>query len=133
LTFVYVILALPYAYRSIESGFGTIDAPVLADAARTLGYSWPMVILRVLVPNLRAAILSASVITVALVLGEFTIASLLNFTTLQVVINQLGQTDAQVSVAVALAALLFGFVLLLIISLFGRRNALMPMVPEEEE
>src|SRR5947209_10541849 len=132
LTFVYVILALPFAYRSIETGFGTIDARTLADAARTLGYSWPMVILRVLVPNLRAAIMSAAVITVALVLGEFTIASLLNFNTLQVAINLLGKRDAQVSVAVSLAALLFGFVLLLLISLFGRRQALMPLALEDE-
>ena len=63
-------------------------------------------------PNIRAAILSAAVITVALVLGEFTISSLLNFDTLQVVINLLGKRDAFVSVAVSLAALLFAFVLI---------------------
>lgn len=132
LTFVYVILALPFAYRSIDAGFGAIDAQTLAEAARTLGYSWPMVIARVLVPNLRAAIMSAAVITVALVLGEFTIASLLNFNTLQVVINLVGKRDAEISVAVSLASLLFGFILLLIISIAGRGRSVSPLVAEDE-
>lgn len=132
LTFVYVILALPFAYRALDAGFGSIDAQTLAEAARTLGYSWPMVIARVLVPNLRAAIMSAAIITVALVLGEFTIASLLNYTTLQVVINVFGKRDAEISVAVSLASLLFGFVLLLIISIAGRGRAVTPLAVEDE-
>ena len=48
---------------------------------------------QIIVPNIRGAILSASVITVALVLGEFTISSLLNYDTLQVVINLLGKRE----------------------------------------
>ncbi|MBV9280265.1 MAG: ABC transporter permease subunit [Chloroflexi bacterium] len=132
LTFIYVILALPFAYRSIDAGFGAIDAQTLAEAARTLGYSWPMVIARVLVPNLRGAIMSAAVITVALVLGEFTIASLLNFNTLQVEINLVGKRDAEISVAVSMAALLFGFILLLIISIAGRGRAVTPLAAEDE-
>jgi putative spermidine/putrescine transport system permease protein len=131
LTFIYVILALPFAYRSIDAGFGAIDAQTLAEAARTLGYSWPMVIARVLVPNLRGAIMSAAVITVALVLGEFTIASLLNFNTLQVEINLVGKRDAEISVAVSMAALLFGFILLLIISIAGRGRAVTPLAEDE--
>ena len=132
LAFVYAILALPFAYRSIEAGFGAIDARTLAEAARTLGYSWPAIILRVLVPNLRTAIISGAVITVALVMGEFTIASLLSFNTLQVAINVLGKRDAEISVAVSLAVLLIGFVLLLLITLLGRRPSPMPLAMEED-
>jgi putative spermidine/putrescine transport system permease protein len=112
LTFVYVVLVLPYAYRAIDAGLGSINLVTLAEAARSLGASWFSVLMRIVVPNIRAAIISASVISVALVLGEFTISSLLNFDTLQVVINQLGKRDAAVSVAVSLTALVFGFVLL---------------------
>jgi putative spermidine/putrescine transport system permease protein len=61
--------------------------------------------------------MSASLISVALVLGEFTISSLLNYDTLQVVINLLGKRNATLSVAVSLAALLFVFLLL-----FGLAN-----------
>jgi ABC-type spermidine/putrescine transport system permease subunit I len=50
---------------------------------------------RVVVPNVRSAVLSASFLSVALVLGEFTMASLLNFDNLQVAINLLGKRDAE--------------------------------------
>ena len=56
-------------------------------------------------------------------LGEFTISSLLNYDTLQVVINLLGKRDAFVAVAVSLAALLFAFVLILGIAARGREPA----------
>ena len=110
--FVDIILVLPYAHRAIDAGLKSIDVNTLAEAARSLGAGWPRVMVQIIVPNIRAAIVSASVITVALVLGEFTISSLLNFDTLQVVINLLGKRDAFISVAVSLAALLFAFILI---------------------
>ena len=70
-------------------------------------------------PNIRGGILSASVLAIALVLGEFTISSLLSFNTVQVVIFLLGKRDAYVAVAVSLAALFFAFVLLFAISRFA--------------
>lgn len=124
LTFVYVVLVLPYAYRAIESGLTAVDLRTLTEAARSLGASWPTVLLRVVLPNIRAAVLSAGLLSVALVLGEFTIASLLNFTTLQVDIALLGKRNAPLSIAVSLAALVFAFALLLALSLVaGRRRA----------
>lgn len=121
LTLVYTVLALPFAYRAIEAGLSGIDLATLADAGRSLGCSWFDVIWRVAVPNIRGALLSAALITVALVLGEFTIASLLNFNTLQVVINLLGKRDAGIAVAVSLAALLLVTALLFLLSFVGRR------------
>lgn len=116
LVFVYVVLVLPYAHRALESGFGALDLETLSEAARSLGASWPTVVLRVVLPNLRGAVLTAALLAVALVLGEFTIASLLNFSTLQVEITRLGLRNAALSIAVALAALLFAFTLLLALS-----------------
>ncbi len=122
LTFVYVVLVLPYAYRAVESGLTAVDLKTLSEAARSLGASWGTVLLRVVLPNIRAAVLSAALLSVALVLGEFTIASLLNFTTLQVNIALLGKANAALSIAVALAALLFAFALLLGLSLVADRR-----------
>ena len=104
---------LPLRYRAIDAGLRSIDVNTLAEAAHSLGAGWIRVIAQIIVPNIRGAIVSAAVIAVALVLGEFTISSLLNFDTLQVVINLLGKRNAFVSVAVSLAALLFAFVLVL--------------------
>lgn len=130
LTFVYVVLVLPYAYRAVESGLTAIDLRTLSEAARSLGASWGTVLWRVVLPNIRGAVLSAGLLAVALVLGEFTIASLLNFQTLQVDINLLGKRDAALSVAVSLAALLFAFALLLVLSrVAGRRRAVVLVEP----
>ena len=121
LTFVYVVLVLPYAYRAVAGGLSAIDLVTLAEAGRSLGCTWPGVIWHVVVPNIRGALISAALISVALVLGEFTIASLMAYDTLQVVINLLGKRDASVAVAVSLAALCLAFALLFLLSFVGQR------------
>jgi putative spermidine/putrescine transport system permease protein len=122
LTFAYTILVLPYAYRAIDAGLSAIDVGTLAEAARSLGANWATVMWRVVLPNIRSAVLSAAFLTVALVLGEFTIASLLNRDNLQVAINLLGKSSATMSVAVSFASLVLAFALLLLLSLFGDRR-----------
>ncbi len=122
LAFIDIILVLPYSYRAIDSSLRSIDSATLADASRSLGAGWPRTILQVIVPNIRGGILSASVLAIALVLGEFTISSLLSFNTVQVVIFLLGKRDPFVSVAVSLLALVFAFVLLFVISRFAPGN-----------
>jgi putative spermidine/putrescine transport system permease protein len=119
LTLIDIVLVLPYSYRAIDSSLRSIDTATLADAARSLGAGWPRTIFEVIVPNIRGGILSASVLAIALVLGEFTISSLLSFNTVQVVIYLLGKRDPFVSVAVSLLALVFAFVLLFVISRFA--------------
>jgi len=76
LAFVYVVLVLPYSYRAIDASLSGIDAATLAEAARSLGAGWGTVIVRVIVPNIWSGVLSAAFVSVALVLGEFTVASL---------------------------------------------------------
>lgn len=120
LTFAYVVLVLPYAYRALDAGLAAIDVQTLSEAARGLGAGWGTVITRVVAPNLTSAILSASFISVALVLGEYTFASLLNFQNLQVVIALLGKSDAGAAVAASLASLLFASLLLIAFSFLGR-------------
>ena len=122
LTFAYTVLVLPYAYRALDAGLSAIDVRTLAEAARSLGAGWGTVIWRVVLPNIQSAVVSAAFLTVALVLGEFTIASLLSRTNLQVAINFLGKSNATMSVAVSLAVLVVAFVLLLLLSLVGRRR-----------
>ncbi len=123
LTFVYAILVLPFAYRALAAGLGGLDLVTLAEAGRSLGCSWPGVIFRIVVPNIMGAIMSAALISVALVLGEFTISSLLNFDTLQVVINLLGKRNASIAVAVSLAALLLAATLLFLLSFIDQGRA----------
>ena len=124
LFWVYVILALPYAYRSLSSGLDTIDAITLAEAARSLGASWFTVMFRVIAPNMWQAILNALLLTSALVLGEFTIAYLLLFSTLQPTLYSISRNtpNAGVVFSTSMASLLFAFVLLTILSYVGRQR-----------
>ncbi len=122
LTFVYVVVVLPFAYRALDAALSAIDLRTLSEAARSLGAGWPTTIMRVVVPNIWSGILSAAFISVAVVLGEYTIASLSGFQTLQVQIVAIGKSDGSTSVAASLAVLLFGFVLLLGLSLVTRRR-----------
>ena len=120
LAFAYGITVLPYAYRSLRSNIDTIDLVTLSEAARSLGANWLLVLWHVLLPNLRRGILAASFISVAVVLGEFTIASLLNRVNLQTTLLQLSQSDPYVAVIFSLLALAFAFILLLLIGRLGR-------------
>ncbi|MDG4668426.1 ABC transporter permease subunit [Mycobacterium sp. 236(2023)] len=120
LTFVYVIVVLPFAYRAIDAALSAIDLQTLSEAARSLGAGWLTTITRVVVPNIWSGILSAAFISIAVVLGEYTIASLSGYETLQVQIVLIGKSDGPTSVAASLATLLFGFALLLILSLVTR-------------
>ena len=120
LAFAYVVLVLPYLYRTLDSGLQAIDVRTLSEAARSLGAGWGTVMLRVITPNMRAAVLNSALLSVSIVLGEFTVASLLNYLNMQVAIQQIGQENAGVSVAVSAAALLFIFVLLLLLTLANR-------------
>ena len=120
LAFAYLILVLPYSYRALDAGLSAIDLKTLSEAARSLGARWGTVMLRVVVPNMSSAIVNASLISVALVLGEFTFANLLAYENLQVAINYVSLVDAGTSIAVAVAALLFAFALLMILSFVGR-------------
>lgn len=120
-----VILALPYAYRALASGLAAIDVTTLAEAARSLGARWFTVMFRVIVPNMWQALLNAMLLTVALVLGEYTIASLLFYNNLQVELYSISRAtpDAGVLFSTSAASLLFAFVLLLIMSFAGRRRS----------
>jgi putative spermidine/putrescine transport system permease protein len=122
LVWAYVVLALPYAYRALVTGLNAIDVKTLAEAGRSLGGNWLTVMVRVIVPNMGPAILNALILSSALVLGEFTIAEILNFVTLPVALFNIsrGSNNAGVVFSTSLASLAVAFVLLLILSYAGR-------------
>ncbi|MFI7585569.1 ABC transporter permease [Spongisporangium articulatum] len=122
LAFAYVILVLPYMYRALDAGLQGIDVQTLTEAARSLGAGWFTVMFRVVVPNIASAVLNASLLGVSLVLGEYTVASLLNYVNVQVAMFQVAQSQAGVSEAVASASLAVVFFLLFALSFVGRRR-----------
>jgi putative spermidine/putrescine transport system permease protein len=122
LVLAYVVLALPFAYRSLDSALTAIDVRTLVEAARNCGASWPRVMLTVIVPNIRAGLAGASFLTLALVLGEYTVARLLGFLPFPVWIVMISGSQSQVSVAVSVFSLLLTWILLLVVSSAGVRK-----------
>jgi putative spermidine/putrescine transport system permease protein len=122
LSLEYAVLAMPFAYRSLDAGLAAIDLKTLVEASRSLGAGWVRTMLQVVVPNLRTAILSATVLTVALVLGEYTMASFDLQTTFSVWIYNTDQGDGHVSTSASLLALIATWVLLVGIVSLGNRK-----------
>jgi len=122
LAFAYVIITLPYAYRSIQANLVAVDVVTLTEAARSLGASWFSTIKDVILPNLRRGMLAASFISVAVVLGEYAIASLLSRTNLQTALVLVSKRDPYVSNIVVLLSLVLVLILLFALGRIGTRS-----------
>ncbi len=102
----YLVLALPFAYRSLDNALSSIDLGTLTSASRSLGANWLRTFTHVLIPNLRTGILSAVFLTNAIALGEFTIADVLLKRTLPAFTVEYRGTDPRGGYALAVATLL---------------------------
>ena len=130
LSLEYVVLAMPFAYRSLDAGLQAMDLKTLVEAGRSLGSRSLSTLLRVVIPNLRSAILSATVLTVALVLGEYTMATLDQYQTFSVWIVYFDADNAQVSVAASFLALVVTWLLLMVILSFDLRRTRRSVQPK---
>jgi putative spermidine/putrescine transport system permease protein len=119
----YVILAFPYVYFSLDSGFRSIDVHTLTEASQSLGANWRTTLLRVILPNVRVAALAGSFLTLAIVMGEFTIASLAAFDTFPIYIQYINQTKAYPAAAVSLMSFGITWLAMLALLLVGRGRA----------
>ncbi|WP_200300544.1 ABC transporter permease [Streptomyces adelaidensis] len=121
LVLAYVVMALPFVYRALDAGLRAMDVRTLVEAARSCGANWPQALVRAVLPNLRGALLNSSFLTLALVLGEFTVAQLLGFRPFAVWIVNVSGSQAQLSVAVSVLSLLVTWAMLLALASFGGR------------
>ncbi|MER5853305.1 ABC transporter permease subunit [Streptomyces sp. NPDC002012] len=119
----YVVMALPFVHRALDAGLRAVDVRTLVEAARSCGAGWPQALVRAVLPNLRGALLNAAFLTLALVLGEFTVAQLLGFQPFAVWIYTIGGSQAQMSVAVSVLSLFLTWALLLAVATLGGRRA----------
>jgi putative spermidine/putrescine transport system permease protein len=118
----YVVLALPFTYRSFDAGLRAIDLRTLVDASRSLGAGWGTTITKVLVPNLRTAIISASFLTAAVVMGEYTLADTLLIESLAPFQQKFVGQEPQAGYGVNLMALLATTVLFALVSVLTRKR-----------
>lgn len=70
----YTVLSMPYMYSAVDTGLRAIDVRTLTEAAQSLGAGWGTILFRVILPNIRVAILSGAFLSFAIVIGEYILA-----------------------------------------------------------
>jgi putative spermidine/putrescine transport system permease protein len=123
LSFMYVVIAMPYTYRALDIGLSGHPLATLTNAARNLGASWIRVLTNVIVPTIRPSIFAALFLMVALSLGEFTLAQLLHWTTFPVWVTNVSQQNIIGATALAIGSLFFAWLLLFGFTFFGGKNS----------
>lgn len=120
----YAILAMPFTFRSLDTGIKALDLRTLVDAARSLGAAPTRVLWNVLLPNLRTSLVNASFLTITVVLGEFTIASLLLKRTLPMYMAQVQGREPQGALGLGLLLLATTTLLFAVSTILRRRKAI---------
>lgn len=122
LTAGYVTLAMPYMYRAVENGLRSIDVRTLTEAAESLGAGSTTILMRIILPNIRSAILSGAFLTFAIVIGEFTFASLLNRPTFGPYLQLIGANRAYEPAALTIIAFVITWACMGIIQVISRNR-----------
>jgi putative spermidine/putrescine transport system permease protein len=73
----YTVLSMPYMYRAIDTGLRSIDVRTLTEAGQSLGAGWATILFRIILPNIRVAILNGAFLSFAIVIGEYILAQYL--------------------------------------------------------
>jgi putative spermidine/putrescine transport system permease protein len=113
----YMVLGLPYMYRSVDTGMRTVDVRTLTEAAQSLGANWFTIITRIILPNVRTALLSGALLTFAIVVGEVVLASFLGVPTFGPYLFLLGQHRAYEPAALTFTTFLLTWLAMGIIQL----------------
>jgi putative spermidine/putrescine transport system permease protein len=111
----YVFLVLPYAFRALDVGLSALDARLLREAAESLGAGPMRIVLQVIAPNLRAALVNCALLGVIIVMGEFTIANLLLYRTFPVAIFEVGRGAPMQASALSLINFIASWIAMLVI------------------
>lgn len=113
----YVVLGLPYMYRSVDTGMRTVDVRTLTEAAQSMGANWYTIVVKVILPNVRTALLSGALLTFAIVVGEVILASFLGVPAFGPYLFLLGQHRAYEPAALSFATFLLTWIAMGIIQL----------------
>ena len=116
----YVTLTMPYTYRAVDTGMRTIDVQTLTEAAQIAGANTVQIIARIILPNILVAVLSGAFLTFAIVIGEFTIASLLNRPAFGPYLQNIGANRAYEPAALAVISFIITWGAMGMINVLGR-------------
>ncbi|MFV0293248.1 MAG: ABC transporter permease [Paracoccus sp. (in: a-proteobacteria)] len=129
----YVVLSLPYMYRAVDNGMGSIDIATLTEAAESLGSSRARIVINVIFPNVRSAIVSGAFLTFSISLGEFVMTSLLNRPGFGPYMVQVGQDQAYQPAAIAIMAFAFTWACMALMAIFANRRPGSLLLPRRRQ
>lgn len=116
----YTIVSMPYMYSAVDTGLRAIDVRTLTEAAQSLGAGWGTILFRVILPNIRVAILSGAFLSFAIVMGELIIAQYLVKPAFAPYMAYLMQQKAYEPAALAVISFALTWACMGIIQFFGR-------------
>ncbi len=111
------ILAYPFVYRAIHNNLSGLNLKDMLDAAQLLGASPITSFFRIIIPNLRAGLITAALLSFSFLLGEFVFASMLaglSYETIQVYLVNVkdlnGHFTAAIIISYIIVTLLFSLI-----------------------
>jgi putative spermidine/putrescine transport system permease protein len=107
-------------YRAIDVGLRTIDVQSLTEASQSLGAGWVRTLWQVILPNIRVSLLSGAFLTLAIVIGEYTIATFLARPAFGPYLSLIGGNKAYEPAAAALISFGLTWIAMGLIALLGR-------------
>lgn len=122
LVFFFIIIALPYTYRTLDTALQAIPLKTLVEASRSLGATWLITIVRVIVPSIRSGIIASLFLCFALSIGEYTITSLLHWETFPTWTVVAAQQNILGAIAISIFSFVGAISLLVSISLITSRK-----------
>jgi putative spermidine/putrescine transport system permease protein len=116
----YTVLSMPYMYSAVDTGLRAIDVRTLTEASQSLGAGWGTILFRVILPNIRAAILSGAFLSFAIVIGELILAEYLVKPAFAPYMNYMMQQKAYEPAAMAIVSFALTWACMGIIQFVGR-------------
>jgi len=120
LIFTYVVMSMPYMFRSVDAGLRAIDVRTLTEAAQCLGASRRAILFQIIFPNLRVSLLNGIFLAFAIVIGEYTVASLLGWPSFGVYIRYSVAMKAYEPAALSLISFTLTWLIMMVIQYIGR-------------
>jgi putative spermidine/putrescine transport system permease protein len=118
------VIGLPFMYRPVVNALNAVDIRTLTEAAQTLGAGWGTVLVRVIVPNITAGIVSGALLVFSLVFVEFTLANLLvgaRYKTFPIYLVEFTRFDGRQASALAVISFIIAWLTSLALIRFARR------------
>lgn len=122
----YVVVTLPFMYRSVMNALEAIDIHMLSEAAQSLGAGARQTFFMVIAPNIRHGLVNGSLLVFSAAFAEFALANLLvgtRFKTFPIYLVEFTRFDARQASALALISFVCAWAIsLVLLSNAGRKR-----------